>query len=100
MSPDLLRGMGKSIDGDLDVDDEGSEQRQFKPVQSLHHGSVGYQPMHTWIGLAKKAMSLQVNWEHKEEQERTILNYRWMISSWKLGSYKPNVSETILDRLI
>jgi hypothetical protein len=47
MSPDLPRGMGKSIGGDLDVDDEGSEQRRFKPVQSLHHGSVGYQLVHT-----------------------------------------------------
>jgi hypothetical protein len=32
MSPDLLRGTGKSIGGDLDVDGEGSEQRQFEPV--------------------------------------------------------------------
>jgi hypothetical protein len=47
MSPDLLRGMGKSIGGDLDVDDEGSEQRWFEPVQSLHHDSIGYQPVHT-----------------------------------------------------
>jgi hypothetical protein len=38
---------GKLIGGDLDVDDEGSKQRQFESVQSLHHGSVGYQPMHT-----------------------------------------------------
>jgi hypothetical protein len=58
---------GKSIGGDLDVDDEGSEQRQFKPVQSLHHCSVGYQPVRRWIGLAKKAMSLQANQEHKQE---------------------------------
>jgi hypothetical protein len=65
MSPDLLRGTGKSIGGDLDVDDEGSEQYRFEPVQSLHHGFVGYQPVHTWIGIAKKAMSLQVNREHK-----------------------------------
>jgi hypothetical protein len=76
MSPDLPRGMGKSIGGDLDVDDEGSEQRRFKPVQSLHHGSVGYQPMHTQIGLSKKAMSLQANQEHKQEQKRTISNCR------------------------
>jgi hypothetical protein len=34
--------MGKSIGGDHDVDDEGFEQRLFEPVQSLHHGSVGY----------------------------------------------------------
>jgi hypothetical protein len=58
MSLDLLRGTSKSIGGDLDVDDEGSEQRRFKPVQLLHHGSVGYQLVCTRIGLAKKAMSL------------------------------------------
>jgi hypothetical protein len=46
-SPDLLRGMGKSIGGDLNIDDEGSEQRRFEPVQSLHHDSVGHQSMHT-----------------------------------------------------
>jgi hypothetical protein len=58
---------GKSIGGDLDVDDEGSEQCWFEPVQSLHHGSVGYQLMHTRIDLAKKAMSLKANREHKQE---------------------------------
>jgi hypothetical protein len=47
MSPDLPRGTGKLIGGDLDVDDEGFEQRRFEPMQSLHHGSVGYQPVHT-----------------------------------------------------
>jgi hypothetical protein len=76
MSPDLSRGTSKSIGGDLDVDDEGSEQRRFEPVQSLHHGSVGYQPVHTQIVLAKKAMSLHANREHKQEEERTILNCR------------------------
>jgi hypothetical protein len=85
MSPDLLRGTGKSIGGYLDVDDKRSEQHRFKPVQSLHHGSIGYQPVHTRIGLTKKAMSLQANREHQQEHERTISNCRWMISSWKLG---------------
>jgi hypothetical protein len=47
MSPDLLRGTGKSTGGDLDVDDEGSEQGWFELVKSLHHGSVGYQPVRT-----------------------------------------------------
>jgi hypothetical protein len=75
-SPDLPRGMGKSIGEDLDIDDEGSEQRWFEPVQSLHHGSIGYQPVRTRINLVKKAMSLQVNRQHKQEQERTILNCR------------------------
>jgi hypothetical protein len=31
MSPDLPIGTGKSIGGDLDVDDEGSEQCWFQP---------------------------------------------------------------------
>jgi hypothetical protein len=76
MSPDLTTGTGKLIGGDLDVDDEGSEQCRFEPVQSLHHSSVGYQPMRTRISLTKKAMSSQANREHKQEQERTIWNYR------------------------
>jgi hypothetical protein len=76
VSPDLPRGTGKSIGGDLDVDDEGSEQRRFKLVQSLHHSSIGYQLVRTQIGLTKKDMSLQVNREHKQEQERTISNCR------------------------
>jgi hypothetical protein len=42
--PDLLRGRGRSIGGDLDIEDEGSEQK-FKPLQSLHHYPVGYQSM-------------------------------------------------------
>jgi hypothetical protein len=42
LGPDPPGGRGKSIGGDLDIDDEGSEQN-FKPLQSLHHCSVGYQ---------------------------------------------------------
>jgi hypothetical protein len=52
---------GKSIGGDLDFDDEGSEQHRFEPIQSLHHSSIGYHPVRTRIGLAKKDMSLQAN---------------------------------------
>jgi hypothetical protein len=63
--PIIREVRGKSIGGDLNVDDEGSEQRRFEPVRSLHHGSVGYQPVRTRIGLTKKAMSLQANQEHK-----------------------------------
>jgi hypothetical protein len=76
MSPYLSSGTGKSNGGDLDLDDEGSEQRRFESVQSLHHGSIRYQPMHTQIGQAKKVMSLQANQELKQEQERTISNCR------------------------
>jgi hypothetical protein len=42
----LLRGRGRSIGGDLDVGEEGSEQTIIT-LQSLHHGSDGYQHVHT-----------------------------------------------------
>jgi hypothetical protein len=38
----LLRGRGKLTGGDLNIDDEGSEQ-MIVTLQSLHHRSVGYQ---------------------------------------------------------
>jgi hypothetical protein len=46
LSLNLLRDRGKSIGGDLDVDDECSQQN-VKPLRSLHHGSVGYQSVCT-----------------------------------------------------
>jgi hypothetical protein len=64
------------IGADLDIDDEGSEQRRFESGQSLHHGSVGYQPVLTRIDLTKKVMSQQANREHKQEQERIITKCR------------------------
>jgi hypothetical protein len=51
--PDLLRGRGKLIGQDLDVDEEGSEQ-MIVTLQSPHHGSVGYQHVRTRVDLAKK----------------------------------------------
>jgi hypothetical protein len=42
LDPDLSRCRGKSIGGDLDVDDECSKQN-FEPMSSLHHHLVGYQ---------------------------------------------------------
>jgi hypothetical protein len=78
MSPDLWRGTGKSIGGDLDVDDEDSKQRRFEPVQSLYHDPVGYQPVHTRIGLTKKAMSLQANREHKNMKEQSQIADEWL----------------------
>jgi hypothetical protein len=60
LSPDLPRGTGKSIGGDLVVDDEGSKQN-FEPLQSQHHGSVGYQFVHTRIDLTKMAYPCKRN---------------------------------------
>jgi hypothetical protein len=39
---ELLRGRGRSIGGDLDVGEEGYGQ-MIVTLQSLHHGSDGYQ---------------------------------------------------------
>jgi hypothetical protein len=38
---DLLRSQGRSIGGDLDVGEEGSEQ-MIVTLHSLHHGSDGF----------------------------------------------------------
>jgi hypothetical protein len=53
LGPDLLRGRGRSIGGDLDVGKEGS---------------VGYQHACTQVGLANKAYLCKCNQEHKQEQ--------------------------------
>jgi hypothetical protein len=44
--PDLPRGRGRSIGGDLDVGEEVSKQT-IVTLQSLHHDPVGYQHMRT-----------------------------------------------------
>jgi hypothetical protein len=66
LSPDLLRGRGKSNGGDLNIDDEGSEQNE----QTL----VVITPLLRWlsiratrIDLAKKANPCKHNREHKQE---------------------------------
>jgi hypothetical protein len=57
--PDLSRGRGRSVGGDLDIGEEGSEQT-IETLQSLHHDSVSYQHACTRVGLAKKAKSLSM----------------------------------------
>jgi hypothetical protein len=69
----LPRGTCRSIGGDLDIGEEGSEQ-MIKTLQSLHHGSDGYQHEHTRVGLTKKAYLCKCNWEHKQEYEIMQLN--------------------------
>jgi hypothetical protein len=47
------------IGGDFDIGEEVSKQMSVS-MQSLHHGSAGYQHVRTQIGLAKKAKFLQM----------------------------------------
>jgi hypothetical protein len=72
LSPDLLRGSGKSIVGDLDVDDEGSEQN-VKPLYSLYHCFVGYQSMRHELTFAKKANPYKCNREHTSKNEEDAI---------------------------
>jgi hypothetical protein len=97
--PDLLRGRGRSIGGDLNVGEEGSEQ-MIVTLQSLHHGSDGHQHVHTLVDLAKKAYPCKCNQEHKQEQERMQLNLLINVLITNVGLYKPLSGETVLDRLI
>jgi hypothetical protein len=57
--PNLPRSRGRSIGGDLDIGEEGSEQT-IVTLQSLHHGSVGYQHTRALVGVTKKAKFLQM----------------------------------------
>jgi hypothetical protein len=55
--PDIPRYRGRLVGGDLDIGEEDSEQTIIT-LQSLHHGSIGYQHTRTRVGLAKKAKFL------------------------------------------
>jgi hypothetical protein len=55
--PDLLRGRDRSVGGDLDVGEDDYEQ-MIVILQSLHYDFVGYQHVHTQVGLTKKAKFL------------------------------------------
>jgi hypothetical protein len=63
---DPLRGRGRSIGGDLDVGEEGSEQT-IVTLQSLHHSSVVSQHVRTRVSLTKKAYPYKCNQKHKQE---------------------------------
>jgi hypothetical protein len=41
--------------------------RSIVTLQSLHHGSIGYQHVRTRVGLIKKAHPYKCNQEHKQE---------------------------------
>jgi hypothetical protein len=58
--PDLLRERGRSIGGDLDLGEQGSEQT-IVTLQSLHHDYVGYQHARTRVGLTMKAYPYECN---------------------------------------
>jgi hypothetical protein len=72
LSPDLTTGRGKSIGGDLDVNDEGSEQN-VEPLQSLHHYSIGYQSVPHELTTLRRLISVSVI-ENTSSQVRVSQN--------------------------
>jgi hypothetical protein len=76
--PNLPRGRGKLIGGDLDGGEEGSEQ-MIVTLQSLYHNSIDYQHMRTRLGLTKKAYPCKCNQKHKQEQKRMQLNLQMKV---------------------
>jgi hypothetical protein len=54
-------------------------------LQSLHHGSIGYQYARTQVGLTKKACPYKCNREHKQEQERMQLNLQMNVLAHECG---------------
>jgi hypothetical protein len=77
LGPDLPRGRGKSIGGDLDVDDECSEQN-FKPFQSLHHRSVGYQSVRHELTSPRTLIPASAIENTSKNEEDTI----WIVDEW------------------
>jgi hypothetical protein len=47
-----------------------ASEQTIVTLQSLHHGSVGYQHARTRVGLTKKACPCKCNLEHKQEHKR------------------------------
>jgi hypothetical protein len=85
---DLPRGRDRLIGGDLNVSEEGSEQ-MIITLQSLHHGSVGYQQTHTRVGLAKKAKFLQMQLRTQARTRMNATELQMNDYTQKLGSKKP-----------
>jgi hypothetical protein len=71
LCPNLPRGRGKSIGGDLDVDDEGSEYN-FEPLQSLHHRSVGYQSVRCELTSPKRLILVSAIENTSKNEEDAI----------------------------
>jgi hypothetical protein len=77
LSLDLSRGRGKSIGGDLDVDGEVSEQN-IKPLQSLHHYSIGYQSVWRELTLPRRLIPASAIKNTSKIEEDAI----WIADEW------------------
>ena len=97
--PDLLSGRGNYRCGGEWHTDPASD-RKIEPCNLSTIAPLVINRVTDQVDLAKKANPCLRNEEHKQEQERTQPNCRWMINLTKLGSHKPMNGETVLDRII
>jgi hypothetical protein len=77
LGPDLLRGTGKSIVGDLDIDEEGSEQN-FEPLLPLHHYTVGYQSVQHELTSPRRLIPSSAIENPSKNEEDAI----WIVDEW------------------
>jgi hypothetical protein len=77
LGPDLPRDRGKSIGGDLNIDDEGSEQN-FEPLQLLHHFSIGYQSVQHELTSPKRLIHTSAIKNTSKNKEDAI----WIADEW------------------
>jgi hypothetical protein len=85
LSLDPLKGRGKLIGGDLDVDEKGS---------------VGYQFIHTQIDLVKKAKSMKAQSRTQARTRKNITKLQMNDSLMNVRSYKPMNGEIVSNKLI
>jgi hypothetical protein len=95
LGPDLPRGRGRSVGGNLDIVEEGSEQ-MIITLQSLHHSSVGYQHARTRVGLSKKAKFLQMQPTTQAGSRKNATELQMNVHLTNVGYYKPLSGETKL----
>jgi hypothetical protein len=71
LSPIVPKGRGKSIDKDLNIDDEDSEQN-FESLQLLHHCLDGYQFMQHKLTLPRRLISASAIESTSKNEEDAI----------------------------
>jgi hypothetical protein len=59
------------ISGDLNVDDEGSEQN-FEPLHSLHHRSIGYQSVRHELTSSRRLIPASAIEDTSKNEENAI----------------------------
>jgi hypothetical protein len=80
LSPNLLSGWGRSVGGDLDIVEEGSEQA-IVTLQWLHHNSIGYQSVwHELTSLKRLIPASAIKNTSMNEEDAIWIADEWLSS--------------------